>query len=182
MKDSAYKKVGRLFRIEWGNPYTQPPDGAPCVLAEIFVPHEPGRYTPAPPELLGVPHTLGGGYSLVSRHVSPPPRELPPESLARVRRKRLARRVTAKVPMFADHFIDAELARKPNYYDGITDPQIEERKKSQIESEWETWLELWSRPNLLVIYGQEPEACRLKAEELRRETQAIREKSNRVRP
>jgi hypothetical protein len=50
---------------------------------------------------------------------------LPPESLARVRRKRLTRRVTAKVPMFADHFIDAELARKPDYYDGITDPNIE---------------------------------------------------------
>jgi len=27
--------------------------------------------------------------------------------------------------MFADHFIDAELARKPDYYDGITDPNIE---------------------------------------------------------
>jgi hypothetical protein len=67
MKDSACKKVGRLFSIEWGNPYTHPPDGAPRVLAEIFVPHEPGRYTPAPPELLGVPHTLGGGYSMSLR-------------------------------------------------------------------------------------------------------------------
>ena len=141
MPNSDRKKVGRLFRIEWGNPYTEPPEGAPRVLAEIFVPHEPGRCAPAPPELLGIPHTLGGGYSLVSRHVSAPPRELPPESLARVRRKRLTRRVVSKVPMFAEHFIRAEIARKPDYYDGITDPKIEERKKSQIESEWETWLE-----------------------------------------
>lgn len=163
--------TGRLYRLEWGSPYTSPPDDAPRVLAEIFV---PGNPTQPPAELMAVPHSLGGGYSLTSRHIPPPGKQLPPETLARVRQKRLARRVNAKTPMFAEQFIAAEQARKPDYYAGITDPDIEERKQAALQREREEWLDLCSRPNIMVIYGQEPEACRRKSAQLRAEMQEIR--------
>jgi hypothetical protein len=172
-------KTGRLYTIEWSNPYSQPPNGAPRVLAEMFVPNEPGKPTQTPAEIETFPRSLGGGYSLTSRHVSPPPRELSKDTLARVRRKRLARRVNAKVPLFAEHFTEVELNRKPDYYDGITDPGIEQRRKARIEEEHAEWQEFWSRPNQLVVYGQEPEACRQHAEQLWQETRGIRERLSR---
>jgi hypothetical protein len=163
--------TGRLYRLEWGSPYTSPPDDAPRVLAEIFV---PGNPTQLPAELMAVPHSLGGGYCLTSRHIPPPGKQLSPETLARVRQKRLARRINAKTPMFAEQFIAAEQARKPDYYAGITDPDIEERKQAAQQREKEEWLDLRSRPNHLVVYGQEPEACRRKSTQLRAEMQEIR--------
>jgi hypothetical protein len=173
------RKTGRLYTIEWANPYTQPPDGAPRVLAEMFVPNKPGQGNRTPAEIEAFPLSMGGGYSVFSRHVSPPPRELSIQSLAKVRRKRLARRVNAKVPMFAEHFTQAEINRKPGYYAGITDPDIEQRRTARIEEEHAEWQEFWSRPNRLVVYGQEPEACRQRAEQLWKETQAVRERLSR---
>jgi hypothetical protein len=167
------KKTGRLYRVEWANPYTVPPDGAPRILAEIFVPGWTGS---APAEIENFPRSLGGGYSLTSRHVSPPPRSLPQASLANVRQKRLARRMNRKAPMFAEQFITDELRRKPAYYAGITDPDIEQRRNARIDEERTEWQGYWSRPNQLVVYGQEPEACRLRAEQLLAETRAIRER------
>lgn len=76
--------------------------------------------------------------------------------------------------MFAEQFIAAEQARKPDYYAGITDPDIEERKQAALQREREEWLDLCSRPNIMVIYGQEPEACRRKSAQLRAEMQEIR--------
>ena len=48
--------------------------------------------------------------------------KLPVKTLARVRCKRLERRVRAKTPLFANEFTADELARKPDYYNGITEP------------------------------------------------------------
>jgi hypothetical protein len=167
-------KTGRLFRIEWGNPYCDPPQGAPRILAEIFVPGHPTR---TPPELLAVPVSLGGGYSLTSRHIAPPARSLPQESLASLRRKRLVRRINARAPLFAEAFIEQELAGKPDYYDGQTDPGLETRRKAVLDREQAERDELWSRPNQLIIYGQEPQACRERSARLRTEIQAIKSKN-----
>lgn len=159
--------AGRLFRVEWNNPYTEPPDGAPRILAEIFLPDAvDGK---PPPEIRAIPVTPGGGYSLSIRAISPPSRQLPVQTLARVRRKRLERRVRAKTPLFADEFIAGELARKPDYYAGITDPGIEARKQAALEHERAEREVLLGRPNTLIVYGAEPETCRLRAEQTRRE-------------
>ena len=144
-----------------------PPDGAPRILAEIFLPDAvDGK---PPPEILAIPITPGGGYSLSIRAIPQPPRQLPVETLARVRRKRLERRVRAKTPLFADEFIADELARKPDYYDGMTDPGIEARRQAALEHEQAERERLWARPNALIVYGVEPEACRLRAEQISRE-------------
>lgn len=170
-------KIGMLFRVEWNNPYTEPPDGAPRVLAEIFVPGAiDGK---SPPEIRAIPVTPGGGYSLSIRAIPPQPRQLPVETLARVRRKRLERRTRAKAPLFAGEFIADELARKPDYYAGITDPGIEARKQAALEHERAERERLLALPNILVVYGAEPEACRLRAEQIRREFLENQERAKR---
>jgi len=159
--------TGWLFRIEWANPYTNPPEGAPCILAEIFAPD--ALNGSPPPELLSIPITPGGGYSISIRAIWPPPRQLSVEMLARVRRKRLDRRARAKMPLFADEFIRQEMAKKPDYYAGVTDPSIEARRQSTQEQEQAERERLWAQPNILLVYGAEPEACQLRAAKIRQE-------------
>lgn len=158
---------GVLFQIKWNNPYTTPPSGASRVLAEIFLPDATDGKPP--PEILAIPVTPGGGYSLAFRAIPPPPSQLPVETLARVRRKRLERRVRAKAPLFANEFIADELARKPDYYDGVTDPDIEARRQLALEQGRAERERLFARPNVLIVYGAEPEACRRRADQIRRE-------------
>lgn len=157
--------TGTLYQIAWSNPYTDPPSGAPRVLAEVFV---LGRQAP-PEEFESIPCSLGGGYSHYLAYVAPPPRTLPPETLAGIRKKRLARRVAAKYPMFADEFTQQALVRNPDYYAGITDSAIQERANATLAQEWQRYYERISRPGKTIIYGEEPGECvkasaRLKAE------------------
>lgn len=118
------KNYGVLIQLRWNNPYTEPPNGI-RVLAEIFRPQsDPDAHTP-PPEFAQL-HTLGDGYG--TQYTFPAltaPRELSPETLASVRKKRTSRRIQAKYPLFADQFIQAELDRKPDYYAGITRPDLQ---------------------------------------------------------
>lgn len=160
--------IARLFRIEWHNPYTSPPDNAPRILAEYFEPESPSAAR-IPAALLDVPHTIGGGYGITISHPPPPPRQLSAQSLSRVRQKRAQRRIRAKVPLFADEFVAQELVRKPDYYAGITAPDIEARKQATLELERAERERLWARPNTLIVYGTEPAACRARAEQIRQE-------------
>jgi hypothetical protein len=51
--------TGYWHKIEWGSPYSEPPAGAPRVLAETYTDTVTGRkMLPAT--------TLGGGYSVVA--------------------------------------------------------------------------------------------------------------------
>lgn len=52
-----------------------------------------------------------------------------------IRRQRLERRIRKKYPLFADQFIRDELAKKPDYYAGITDPDLKAARSERIESE-----------------------------------------------
>lgn len=45
-----------------------------------------------------------------------PIRRWPQETVARVRKARLKRRLEKKLPLFADQLYDAELAARPDYY------------------------------------------------------------------
>jgi hypothetical protein len=164
--------TGRLYTIEWNNPYTDPPGGAPRVLVEVFT---LGKKPPA--EFEQFPHSLGGGYSYTSRHVGPPVKNLPKETLARVRQKRLARRVEKKVPLFAEFFIQQELERKPDYYNGITDAALQQKKDDVSASELERYLDYISRIDQVIVYAPEPTECQERSELLRAEMNAIQERA-----
>jgi len=132
--------VGYRYSIEWGNPYTAPPDRKPRVIAEMFETIEQrsrrmkngGRAFPA--ELASL-HQLGDGYFCTTTAICTPHKSLTKESLAEVRLKRLKRRIQKKYPLFADQFIAEAIENKPEYYAGETDPEILKARDEAIHDE-----------------------------------------------
>lgn len=158
------KLSGRLHKIQWSNPYTDPPAGAPRVLAEVFT---LGKNAPVGFSEL---RTAGGGYSCIESHIEEPSiKELSQASLASVRKKRLARRVTAKVPLFADFFIQQAIDAKPDFYNGITDEVFIKRRDEVLEYEAKRFKFLKSNVEKIIIYGEEPKECKETAARLRAE-------------
>ena len=155
--------TGRLWSIDYRG-YC--PAGWPVRLAEMFV---PGGGSRPPAEILGVRHTLGSGYGLTCQHVAPPPRQIGQENLADRRQKRAARRIERSAPLFAEQFLAEELAAKPDYYAGVTDPEIAAKHDAVLAAEGRRYEELLSRPNRLVVLAEEPEAAREKAARIREE-------------
>ena len=155
--------TGRLWSIDFRG-YC--PAGWPARLAEMFV---PGGGSRPPAEILGVRYTLGSGYSLTCQHVAPPPRQIGQDNLAVRRQKRAARRIERSAPLFAEQFLAEELAAKPDYYAGVTDPEIAARHDAVLAAEGRRYEELLSRPNRLVVLAEEPEAAREKAARIREE-------------
>lgn len=103
------------WSIAWGNPNTQPPNGAPRVVRAILVPRGE-RY---PPEFLDG-YVLGGGYCVRWELVMQRPiRRWSTEAKSAARRRNLRRRLEKRVPLFADMFEQAELAARPTYYAAI---------------------------------------------------------------
>ena len=156
--------VGSLWCIAWGNPYVDPPPPGLKVLARIFV---PGHSTYPPEELKAIKYSLGGGYCLTCRAMTEPIQQRSPEVLARIRRKRLIRRMNAKTPLFADFFVEQELARKPDYYDGVTDARLEAERQKALAADREVFEMVLARPNELIVFGDEPPECKVRAEQLR---------------
>ena len=155
--------IGSLWSIAWRNPYDPPPSGLE-VLARIFV---PGHSTRAPEALKAIKYSLGGGYGVTWCAMTEPMRQRSPEVLASMRRKRLARRMNAKAPLFADFFVEQELARKPEYYAGVTDAHLEAQRQEALEADRQVLDRALAHPNELVVFGDEPPECKARAEQLR---------------
>lgn len=145
------------------------------MLAEMFT---LDQHTPAEFEAL---RTIGGGYGVSLQHISPPSgRQLSPESLAKVRRKRLEKRVKSKVPMFAEHFIEQEIEKKQGYYAGETDAKILQKQNDVLAGELERYQRLMEHVNEVFIYGEEPAECKERAARLQTEMAAIREQNEKM--
>lgn len=132
--------VGYKYSVEWHSPYTQPPDGQPRVIAEMFESIEQRKERmdkgeTSTPETINELHRIGDGYCVVSQAVSTPIKQMNKDSLAIVRQKRLKRRIQNKYPMFAGEFIQQEIANKPDYYLGETRHDLEEGYKQAIDEE-----------------------------------------------
>lgn len=130
---------GAVWSVRWSNPYTSPPDNRPQVLVQVYRPegHPEVRGLKLPAEIRRTLEEigLGSGYGLHWRPISAPPRPKSPQKLAMIRRQRLERRIRKKYPLFADQFIRDELAKKPDYYAGITDPDLAAARAEVIEDE-----------------------------------------------
>jgi len=129
--------LGCVWRVVWGNPYTDPPVGQAKILAEVFEPVGSSYWSTRPPEINEAYPGVGQGYVISWSYLSEPVRQLSSEKLALVRRKRLERRIRQKYPLIADQIISEELARKPDYYNGITDPKIQMARDEIIRTERE---------------------------------------------
>ncbi|QIN81074.1 hypothetical protein GBA65_21800 (plasmid) [Rubrobacter marinus] len=116
----------RQHAVEWGNPYTDPPDGMERQQLYVEVPYEDSSTPSAILEKLENLGGLGSGWSHCVGFVEPPRRELPLASKQSIRRKRLKARLEKKYPLFADLFYAEALREKPEYYGaaGATSPDV----------------------------------------------------------
>lgn len=136
--------VGFHYQIRWNNPYTEPPEGKPLVIAEMFETIEQRKQRVNGgdgyfPERLSAMCELGSGYGCHITAITTPHKKLPKVTLAEVRKKRIKRRMQAKYPMLADIFVAEEIERKPEYYAGETDPRIEAMQDEAIREEEEIY-------------------------------------------
>jgi hypothetical protein len=129
------KPVGAVWQVIWSNPYTDPPGGEERVRAEMFVPYDSEFYNKCPQEI--DEKKVLGKWCITWSAVMAPPRQLTEDALKSVRQKRLKRRMEKKYPLFADQLVDAEMKKKPDYYEGKTDPEIQNAKDQVIEAEKE---------------------------------------------
>jgi hypothetical protein len=143
---------GFLYTVAWNNPYTDPPNGK-RVLAEMFVLRQNRDGSRTPPEIQAYRDTYGppgSGYGIHIQHVGPPTKPKPPEVRASIRQKRLAARMQAKVPLFAEQFIADELDAKPDYYiRGISD--ADDAYQKALAWEQEIYDRLLSEHGKLII-------------------------------
>jgi hypothetical protein len=164
------KDFGTLYSIEWHG-YNRP-ENFPPILAEMFI---IGHSSNPPSDIANFPHSLGGGYSLTQRHVPPPHVSMKPEILARIRKQRLERRIRAKTPMFAAQFIAEEIEKKSDYYNkGKTNVDIEKDRDEVIADELQKYNQYFAHPGQLIVYANEPEECKHKAEMIRIEIDRIK--------
>lgn len=130
------KVLGFLHKLEWSNPYTNPPDGMERVLVEVFIPEtlEGCRQCPRQIEEMLGKIGFGSGYGHSVRAITPVIKKLPVDVLARIRKQRLRKRVEEKYPLFADEMYENELKRNADYYEGRTSPELEELRAA-VENE-----------------------------------------------
>lgn len=125
--------IGSVWRVIW-NGNDEPPNGV-TILCEKFEYENSPYCRQRPPEIEAAYPGVGKGYIVTWQPVEEPPKQMPPEKLAEIRKKRLERRTKAKYPLFADQVIAEEIAKNPNYYSGITDPEIEANRQRIIQNE-----------------------------------------------
>ncbi len=147
------------------------PAGWPKRLAEMFF----VGHAPCPPEIKNFPITLGGGYAVTHIWISRPIKPYKQETLASIRKKRIERRIKKKYPLFAEQFIASGLERKPDYYNGVTDQEIEQMRSSARAEYDRTYYERIARPGVLVVFAQEPEGAKSKAAKIMAEMANARE-------
>jgi hypothetical protein len=148
--------IGYLWSLRWANPYTSPPDGLPRVRAEVFFPvGNPGYGWGGCPAELKELHIPGDGWCISGGAVSTPPRQLSQETLASVRRQRLVRRVAAKYPLLAEQIVEEELARRPAYYAGVTDANIQAQRDKTLRQQAAHLQPLIETPGVIHWYDKE---------------------------
>jgi len=130
-----------VFRVEWFNPYTKPPDGRPRLLAEMSA----EKSHPVPKEMQEfskVHAPIGSGYSLGITCLTPrmKEREWSTERKAINRRRLMENRVNKKAPLFAEDLIREEIAKKPEYFEGLSaHDEAHERVLKEMEEIYEHW-------------------------------------------
>lgn len=150
------KVIGHILSIQWGTPYTEPPDGQPRVIAEYFVLHADycGK---TPPEITNFPgYKIGCGWSQCHTCLMELPTEWSNERKAINRQQCLRRRLEKKIPMFADNVFAEVLKSKPAYY--LAGVSVGDAKRKEILDEQARQIEFWrAHVGELIIHGTIPD-------------------------
>jgi len=122
------------YTVQWGNPYTEPPEGLSRVLARVQVPAPRGAGAPdVPAEIERVWSEANAAFAanlpsgtpamwpwdIYVSVINPAQRQASDEARFRRRRQNLVRRMRRRYPLFAEQMIREALERKPEYY-GLT--------------------------------------------------------------
>lgn len=102
--------------LAWRNGAKPLPEGMPRVLKAVLC----DKAHPVPREIAEAWQDMGpgSGWSVGWEMIEQRPvRRWSPEAKARVRQSNLRRRIEKKFPLFADEFVAAELAARPEYYE-----------------------------------------------------------------
>ena len=134
-----------LYQIRWRNPYTV--GDKQKVLAEMAT---YGRTVP--PEIREYPAPAGYGIFITPMD-QPSGRQLSQETLARVRKGRAEKKIAKRWPLFAGEFMEQEIESKGDYYEGVTDPKLEQAKQEQEKAYSERFNFLVANANKLLVYG-----------------------------
>lgn len=97
-------------------PLSPPPNGMPRVLKAVLC----DKPRPIPQEIHDLWHEMGpgSGWSIGWERIDQHPiRRWSPEAKAKVRKGNLRKRIEKKFPLFAEDFIAAEMAARPDYYE-----------------------------------------------------------------
>jgi hypothetical protein len=134
--------VGFRYTVEWHTEYSEPPEGLPRIKAEVFESLEKRNARmaeggPSVPSALEALHTIGDGYCVTIQAVVTPSRQLPPATLAGIRKKRTQRRIEKKYPMFAEQFIEEAVVNNPSYFSGQTRKDLQKEHDAEIIREQE---------------------------------------------
>lgn len=132
------KTDGFRYAIEWGNPYASPPGDK--VLIEIYetLEQREKRGGGIPQEVIDYYRSTVGhdtGYVVTFSAITMPHKQLSADTLGKIRRKRLERRIRSKYPLFADTFIREEMEKRADYYRGVTDREIDKNKQARLDEE-----------------------------------------------
>lgn len=90
----------------------------------------------------------GPMYCHVIKAVSRFPKELDKGKLASLRKKRLQRRMEEAYPLFAEIFMEEEMKRKTDYYNGITDPHLRAARE-EVRMEHEAMMERYTSEEIM---------------------------------
>lgn len=109
-----------IYSLCWSNPYTEPPNGQPKVLAQMTVisNSDKGGAPCCPAEVLNL-WVAGSGYAIYCDYVHLPIQHWSPERTFAYRRKRLEARIRKKYPLFAEQMIAESIQAKPEYYGNV---------------------------------------------------------------
>lgn len=102
--------------LAWRKGATPPPNGMPRILKAVLC----DKAHPIPVEIKDAWREMGpgSGWSIGWEMIEQRPiKRWSPEAKARVRQLNLRRRIEKKFPLFADAFVAAELAARPDYYE-----------------------------------------------------------------
>jgi len=122
------------YTVQWGNPYTEPPDGLPRVLARVQVSAPRGAGAPdVPAEIIRVWSETNAAFvaslppgaparwpwCVYVSAIQQAQRQVSDETRFRRRRQNLIRRMRRRYPLLAEQMIREAFERKPEYY-GLT--------------------------------------------------------------
>jgi hypothetical protein len=144
--------VGHIWFLKWYTPYT-PEDqipGGKRVLAAIFVPCAYVGSGARRPDILDR-ITYPEHFNVCVKPLETPMKQQSREQKIAHRKRNLKRRIEKKYPLFADEFIQDELERKKEYFDGYHPGDAE--RELMFREERETYETFTSNPNHLFVYS-----------------------------